>query len=166
MSAQVDTPFFNSVEAIDYYANWKIIDGFHHLPFSLFDFMCFDSMADIERAWGDSRLVDFTVDWERLWGNDPGAEDKAANYQVYRYSRIGAANARTIGDFVSLAFDQNVEGEVTPGHHAYRLDSAMVGAPFAKRLIVGFHGDLTAANAAAASLGGGVGTVIAAPPNA
>ncbi len=158
---EVDTPFFNSVEPIHYYANWKVIEGFYLLPFSLFDFMTFAEPGDVERAWSEAKLQAFAADWEKQWGNDPGSEDKAANYQVYRYRRL--AEASTEGDFVSLAFDQNVGGAVPDGHHAFALAEPMIGPVFGQRLLVGFHADQTAAAGAAAAIGGAVGTPIARP---
>ena len=156
----IDCPFFNRFDTIHYYANWKIIDGFYNVPFSMFDFMAFKGLDDLEASWSDPELLQFTVDWELQWGNDPSGAVKARNYRVSRFKRT--QDGPRDGDFCVIGFDQG-EGPVPSGSTVWQLEEAMVGEDIAQRLIVQFHEDEADARTQARDMNGGLGTAITSP---
>ncbi|MBT8446649.1 MAG: hypothetical protein HKO62_09985 [Gammaproteobacteria bacterium] len=157
---EIDCPFFNSIDTIHYYANWKVIDGFYNLPFAMFDFMSFRSVADLNATWSNPTVLDFADNWEKQWGNEPSGANKAANYSVCHWKRV--ADGPRTGDFVTLTFDQG-DGAVPDGATVWALEAATIGQAFAQRLMVRFFEDEAAARALGAELNTGVGTAITSP---
>ena len=156
----VDCPFFNSVDTIHYYANWKVTAGFYNLPFAMFDFMSFRSVADLTATWTNPAVLEFADNWEKLWGNEPSGANKAANYSVCHWKRT--AEGPSSGDFVALSFDQG-DGPVPDGANVWQLEAATVGHAFAERLMVRFFEDEAAARALATELNAGLGRAITSP---
>lgn len=157
---EVDCPFFNSVETINYYANWKVIDGFYNLPFAMFDFMTFRNRDDMQASWSNPKMLDFTVEWERLWGNDPTGANKARNYSVSHFTRT--TDGPSSGNYAVVGFDQG-EGPVPADATVWTLKEAMIGPDMAQRLIVRFHEDEATARKQAAEHCMGLGMAITSP---
>lgn len=80
----VDNPFFNSVDGIELYINWKVgrvLKG--ALDFTHVDFMYVDPAKE-EAIWSNPDVAAFAQGWTDSWGSDPANADLSVNYHVYR----------------------------------------------------------------------------------
>lgn len=80
----VDNPFFNGVDGIELYINWKVgrvLKG--SLDFTHADFMYVDPAKEAH-IWSNQTVAEFAQGWTDSWGKDPKNEDLSVNYHVYR----------------------------------------------------------------------------------
>jgi hypothetical protein len=80
----IDNPFFNSVDGISHYSNWKVRDVLvGSVPFTHFDFMFVDRERQA-KIWSNEAVAAFANGWTEKWGVDPGNADLSVNYHVYK----------------------------------------------------------------------------------
>lgn len=86
----VDNPFFNSVEGILHYTNWKVVRAVKGATsFSHFDFMIMESLEKSAQVWANDKVVDFAAGWTQSWGADPDNADLSVNYLSAMAARTG-----------------------------------------------------------------------------
>jgi hypothetical protein len=95
---EIDNPFFNSVNKIQNYSNWKLTQpSAQQVDWSHFDFMHLAKGAQPEEILGLPDVAEFAAGWTRQWGQDPDAEDLSVNYQVHIVERIRQGQLRRRG---------------------------------------------------------------------
>jgi hypothetical protein len=88
---EVDNPFFNGVDGISLYANWKVAEVLKgEVDFTHFDFMYVDPAKEAQ-IWSNPEVAAFAQGWTDSWGKDPKNEDLSVNYHVYRMEQDGGA---------------------------------------------------------------------------
>jgi hypothetical protein len=87
----IDNPFFNSVDGIELYINWKVgkvLKG--ALDFTHLDFMYVDPDKEAQ-IWSNPDVAAFAAGWNEKWGRDPNNADLSVNYHVYRLEQDAGA---------------------------------------------------------------------------
>ena len=82
---EVDAPFFNSVEGILHYSNWKIIDSpVGVCQFTHFDLMFIDPVGGYDKVLGNPAIGEFASGWNDLWGTHPEGTFADSGVEFYR----------------------------------------------------------------------------------
>lgn len=96
---EVDAPFFNSVEGILHYSNWKIIDSpVGECPFTHFDLMFIEpGSIGSDKIFANPVVAEFASGWNDLWGTAPDGSFADSGVEVYRCRLIAepAVTTRT-----------------------------------------------------------------------
>ena len=93
---EVDMPFFNSVEGVLHYSNWKITDSpVGTCPFTHFDLLFVDSDVGVERVLGNPDLQEFASGWNDLWGTHPEGTFADSGVEMYRCSVVAEPEVTT-----------------------------------------------------------------------
>jgi hypothetical protein len=86
---EVDNPFFNSVEGIVHYTNWKVDRSpVGASPFTHFDLLFVDPDVGVERTFGNPEVQAFASGWNDLWGTHPEGTFADSGVHVYSCSPI------------------------------------------------------------------------------
>ena len=85
---KVDNPFFNSIKEVAHYSNWKVVSKSIKEKFNYFDFLCFETLSDFNKAWNSKELNTFTREWRRLWGQAPDSNKLHLNAKVYLLKKL------------------------------------------------------------------------------
>ncbi len=88
---EIDNPFFNGIEGIKHYTNWKVSSVADcAFPYTHFDFMYLDDADSKDKVWGNPEVAKFAQGWTESWGRYPKAtaEEMQKNYQVYLCSHV------------------------------------------------------------------------------
>ncbi len=82
---EIDMPFFNSVEGVIEYSNWKIVDSpVGTCPFTHFDLMFIDPDVGPDKVLGNPTLQEFASGWNDLWGTHPEGTFADSGVEMYR----------------------------------------------------------------------------------
>ena len=95
---EVDMPFFNSVEGILHYSNWKIVDSpVGSCPFTHFDLLFVDPAVGADAIFANPRVEEFASGWNDQWGTAPEGSFADSGVEIYRCSLIAepAVTTRT-----------------------------------------------------------------------
>ncbi len=103
---EVDNPFFNSINEVAHYSNWKILSKSSLINFKYFDFLCFNSIDDFKITWNSKELQFFTKEWRRLWGKAPNSKKLYLNARVFLLEKIGSDD-EYIENFTKIEFLKN-----------------------------------------------------------
>ncbi len=130
----VDNPFFNGVPGIARYTNWKVTDAGSAVPFTHFDFMGLDDVANADALWQRQDMKDFTAEWRRLWGQGPEAADLSVNAHVYLFeNETGAGVARSESVVMTMAEEPVASA---PAETRWRMVKPVRGEPRFRHLSV------------------------------
>jgi hypothetical protein len=81
----VDMPFFNSVEGIAHYSNWKITSSpVGACNFTHFDLVFIDPNANPAEVFGSPAVAEFASGWNDLWGTHPEGTFADSGVEVLR----------------------------------------------------------------------------------
>lgn len=107
-----DNPFFNTIEGIGEYSNWKIIaPAGIELPWTHFDFLVLATPADLEPVWFSGRLDEFRRNWIARWGYGAGTRTPpTVNAYAHLFETEGEP-LRARERFVELALDPDEADE-------------------------------------------------------
>lgn len=109
-----DNPFFNTIEGIGEYSNWKIVAPRDDaLPWTYFDFLVLASPDDLHRVWFSPLLDEFRRNWIARWGYGAGTRTPPI---VNAYGHLFACEGgplRASERFVELVLDP---AEAQAGH--------------------------------------------------
>ena len=100
---EVDNPFFNSINEVAHYSNWKVLENPQNSKFLYFDFLTFSSLSDFNKAWNSKELNAFTRQWRKLWGQAPESNDLSLNARVFLFENIGIKSNK-FSNLVSIEF--------------------------------------------------------------
>jgi hypothetical protein len=92
---EIDTPFFNSVEGILHYSNWKITDSpVGTCPFTHFDLLFVDPDVGFDAIFEKQDVVEFASGWNDLWGTHPEGTFADSGVEIYQ-CKVIAEPAKT-----------------------------------------------------------------------
>jgi hypothetical protein len=75
-----DNPFFNTVDGIVRYENWKVEQTVgRELAWPYFDLMFLEDPAALDRVWGNTALQEFSAGWVERFGVVP--DDGGAHFE-------------------------------------------------------------------------------------
>lgn len=93
---EIDMPFFNSVEGILHYSNWKIIDSpVGTCPFTHFDLLFVDPDVGADAIFENQDVVEFASGWNDQWGTHPEGTFADSGVEVYRCSVVAEPEVTT-----------------------------------------------------------------------
>ena len=89
--AEVDNPFFNALPGVVHYANWRICAPNPAVPFTHVDFLRIESEEAAGELADNAEMIEFGLEWTRLWGRYPDTEvdDPRLNGYLYLCRRLG-----------------------------------------------------------------------------
>ena len=165
---EVDNPFFNSVEGVVHYTNWRIPAPTPAVPYTHFDFLRIAAPEDAEKVWADPDLAKFAANWTRTWGRYPDASeaDLHMNYHVYLCERI--SGKRPTASRVAYQPCTQEPSPIDDNTEVWKVRDAVIGdARFSYLRVVplGDDADLQAATSGLPSgwHGSVVGEIVATP---
>lgn len=100
---EIDMPFFNGVDGILHYSNWKIIDSpVGTCPFTHFDLMFIEPDGGYEKVFGNPDVDEFASGWNDLWGTHPEGTFADSGVEIYRCSVIAEPPVTTRTNHVAF----------------------------------------------------------------
>lgn len=106
---EIDMPFFNSVNNIKHYSNWKLVPQDNlTAPWTHLDFMHIGKGVSPEEVFVQSDVADFAAAWTRQWGRVPDAEDMSDNYEIHIVQRLREGQ-RKRGGLIALILAPNLD---------------------------------------------------------
>jgi len=121
---EIDNPFFNGVDGISLYANWKVKNVLKgELDFTHVDFMYVDPAKE-DAIWSNPTVAEFASGWTEKWGRDPQNADLSVNYHVYRLEQENGP-----GGFSSSLATVILQpsGQPAPGATRWRVAKSVLG---------------------------------------
>ncbi|PPR79635.1 MAG: hypothetical protein CFH01_00300 [Alphaproteobacteria bacterium MarineAlpha2_Bin1] len=101
----VDNPFFNSLNKVYHYSNWKVLGGSENFGFTYFDFLTFNSLSDFNTTWNSTEVREFTSEWRRMWGQAPHSDKLHLNARVFLLEKL-RNKFQEFKSFVSINFNK------------------------------------------------------------
>tara|TARA_Y100000589_G_scaffold329248_1_gene375260 strand:+ start:1467 stop:2015 length:549 start_codon:yes stop_codon:yes gene_type:complete len=99
----VDNPFFNSINEVSHYSNWKVLNRLDNFDFEYFDFLTFNTLSDFNITWHSEKVKKFTSEWRRLWGQAPKSKNLHLNARVFLLENL-SDKPLEFQNFVGLNF--------------------------------------------------------------
>lgn len=121
---EVDNPFFNGVDGISLYANFKVgsvLKG--DIDFTHFDFMYVDPSKEAQ-IWTNAAVAEFASGWTTSWGRDPRNEDLSVNYHIYRLEQEAGAGGF---DAAQVTVILQPAGPAATGTNRWTVAQSVVG---------------------------------------
>ena len=125
---EIDNPFFNSVEGITHYTNWKITSAADcAVPYTYFDLMFVDDPSNLDAVWGNPDVEAFAQSWTDKWGRYPHAtpEEMQLNYQVYLCKRTSGGPAVPVHPVTFMTAQSAVPGD--DRRHCFEVVDSVLG---------------------------------------
>ena len=131
---KVDNPFFNNINGISHYTNWKIINKNNNIKFTYFDFLAFDDINSFDSVWHSKEVIDFTSNWRVMWGKDPNNEDLSLNAMVYLLERV-CHRSLNINKNISIEFLSTAK-KAENKNQVWKLKKSLRKEAFFKHFII------------------------------
>lgn len=121
---KIDNPFFNSIEKIAEYENWKLIDDGKE-SWTHFDLLHPAKGIASQEVFQDPVVAEFAANWSRLWGVYPDAQDQSVNYQIHILERVRQGQ-RLRGGLLALIVDPDMRS-LPADAEVWRTKNMVVG---------------------------------------
>lgn len=116
-----DNPFFNGIDGIARYENWKLLEPYpSHLGFDYFDLIYLDGSRPLRDVWFDQELTVFRRNWVARWGYG-SSPPPVVNGQGYAMTGCEIPPVAERDADVFLAF--SAQGAPRPGE--WTIEAAM-----------------------------------------
>lgn len=154
----VDNPFFNGVDGIEHYSNWKVASVLKgNIDFTHFDFMFVDRVKE-PGIWTTPRVAEFAAGWTTSWGRDPDNADLSVNYHVYQLNHAAGPIEFSPQEVTVIL---RAEGDAPKAGSSWTVAKSVLGQCPCPRVDVVFGKVADLGDAYAAF----TGTLLAAPAN-